>query len=616
MVDITNTHKIAIIGGGPKGMYGFERLAAQFKSNPPQTRIEIHMYNRSDSFAAGENYNTCQPSFLLINNPVGEVNMWPDEEPPPIISNSQTLTQWLRIEKGERVTEYDYVPRATVGQYLKEGFESIATNLPGNAAGKYMVGNVSDIYETGRKYGITLRTSEGKLQNVIHTYDHILLATGHPQNRLSESDIIVKKFADTCGKFRFIPFVYPTESALLNITPGSIVAIKGIGLTFVDAVLALTEGKGGKFQRDQTEKLLYKPSGSEPKVIYPFSRSGLPMIPRKIASGKITPLKYFTKKTLDECCDEGKIDFVNQVLPLLKKEMIYAFYEVEMRQSGFKEDLSACINFDEVKRAIDAYHELNPAINRFDPNTFLAPLNNKNFPDAGTFNLFIKAYLKFYLNEAKKGENISGWAAVTAVWRKATPLFGEFYSFGGLTPESHRIFDKLIRGRLNRVTFGPPEESIEKIVALMEAGVLNFELAENPVIRLDKIKGTAALTSKKYNIRRIVQYLIDARISKVSLPDDRNSLYRNLLDRGMISMFENKSDHYSYQPGCIAISRDGFIIDSNGIVNMDIAVTGTPTEGITFDNDSLSRKRNNFVKSWADYTCKKYTRSTIEQHAS
>lgn len=611
------THKIAIIGGGPKGMFGFERLAAQFKAHPPQSRIEIHIYNCSDSFGAGDNYSTSQPPYLLINNPVGDINMWPDEEPAPVISDPQSLTQWLRLKEGESITEYDYKSRAAVGYYLKEGFESIATNLPGNVAGKYMVGNVSDIYETGRKYGITLRTSEDRFQNVIHKYDHILLATGHPKNRLTEGELIVKKFADTYQDFRFIPFVYPVESAFSNLLPGGRVAIKGIGLTFVDAVLALTEGRGGKFQRDQTTgSLQYKPSGSEPKVIYPFSRSGLPMIPRRIVAGVISPLKFFTKKALDDCRVEGKIDFIQHVLPLLKMEMIYAFYEVEMRQSGFKEDLSSCVDFDEVQHAIDAYLEMNTAVNRFDPDTFLAPTTNKKFHHTGALHQFIRSYLKFYLNEAQKGENHSPWAAVTAVWRKATPLFGDLYSFGGLTPDSQKYFDRRFRGRLNRVTFGPPAESTEKIVALVESGILNFELARHPEIHLDENTGTVTLISKKYNIRRTVQYLVDARISKVSLPDDRNSLYGNLLDRGMISMFENRSDHDLYRPGCIAISRDGFVIDRNGIVNMDIAVTGTPTEGITFDNDSLSRKRNNFVSNWADYVCKKYTRSTIGQHVS
>lgn len=50
-------------------------------------------------------------------------------------------------------------------------------------------------------------------------------------------------------------------------------------------------------------------------------------------------------------------------------------------------------------------------------------------------------------------------------------------------------------------------------------------------------------------------------------------------------------------------------------MNFDIAVTGTPTEGITFDNDTLSRNRNSFVDGWAEYISKEYAKSEIEHYA-
>lgn len=170
--------------------------------------------------------------------------MWTDEKPLPVISEPQSLHEWLRRIKGEGVTDYDYEERATVGHYLRKGFESIATNLPRNVFGKYIVGNAADIFENECKYGITLRMDEEKYQNVVHRYDQILLATGHPKNQLSDEDVIVKKFAANSTDFRFIPFVYPTKSAFKNLLPGVNVDIKGIGITFIDAVLALTEGKG------------------------------------------------------------------------------------------------------------------------------------------------------------------------------------------------------------------------------------------------------------------------------------------------------------------------------------------------------------------------------------
>lgn len=608
--------KIAIIGGGPKGMYGFERLAAQFKANPPSGQVEIHAYNRSDSFGAGENYHTGQPPYLLINNPIGDVNMWIDEAPPPVIPNPLSLTEWLRIKSGENVSEHYYADRASVGRYLKKGFELIATNLPQNVTGKYMVADVADIYQKGETYGIKLKTAGGKIRNAIHFYDHILLATGHPKNRETGQEKMYREFADNQRHAEFIPFVYPVQTAFSDVVPGSITAIKGIGLTFVDAVLALTKGKGGEFFRNpESGKLTYRPSGYEPKAIYPFSRSGLPMLPRKSMKGEEAPLRFFTEEMAEKIAVNPKTDFEKQIWPLLKKEMIFAYYSVEMKVTGFDENLSLCRDFDDVQKVVSDYHTAEPTASPFDLRNFLNPLDNKIFSSAEELNHFIKTYLEFYLDEAEKGENTSPWAAVIAVWRKVTPIFGELYSFGGLTPESQRVFDSVWRGRLNRVTFGPPVESVEKLVALMKAGILNFGLARNPSIELDEEIGTFVLTSNQFKYSQQVHFLVDARISKVSLPDDHSLLYRQLLERGIISMYRNELGDNSYKPGCIAISEGGFVIDKNGRINPNIAVAGTPTEGITFDNDSLSRYRNNFVSRWAENIAGNYAKSTVEQHA-
>lgn len=231
-----------------------------------------------------------------------------------------------------------------------------------------------------------------------------------------------------------------------------------------------------------------------------------------------------------------------------------------------------------------------------------------------TFNDSIKSLYNQYLQEARKSELRSPMAAVTAVWRKASSLFCEVYSFGGLTPESQRHFDRSIRGKLNRVTFGPPVKSAEKIYALMEAGVLNFDAARNPDLILDGKSGSFILQSKPDAIPYSVQYLVDARIPKVTLAEGPGPLFRNLLDRGMITVHENRMDKEAYQPGAINITRQGFVIDKNGAVNQRIAVTGTPTEGITFDNDTLSRERNNFVDGWAEYISREYAKSTSEQY--
>ena len=269
----------------------------------------------------------------------------------------------------------------------------------------------------------------------------------------------------------------------------------------------------------------------------------------------------------------------------------------------------------QVERVVAEYRKKYLSEIRFDADGFLEPVKETESHKGISHHQYITSSYDFYLQEARKGELRSPLAAVTAVWRKTASLFCEVYSFGGLTPESQRYFDRSVRGKLSRVAYGPPVKSAEKLYALMESGILNFDAARNPDLILDEKTGLFILASRSEGTRHPVHYLVDARMPTMSLADDPGHLFRNLLDRGLITIYENRFGREAYQPGAVNITRQGFVIDRNGRINRGIAVTGTPTEGITFDNDTLSRYRNNFVDSWAEHVSMEYAKSTSEYYA-
>ena len=82
----------------------------------------------------------------------------------------------------------------------------------------------------------------------------------------------------------------------------------------------------------------------------------------------------------------------------------------------------------------------------------------------------------------------------------------------------------------------------------------------------------------------------------------KNELYQNLIKNGLVRAFQNKLNT-SYTPGCVDINENGNAINAHGKVDSHITFYGTPTEGITCDNDTLSRSRNNFATIWAKQTC-------------
>jgi 2,3-diaminopropionate biosynthesis protein SbnA len=614
-----DTQKIAIIGGGPKGTYGFERLAAQFKAHPPKGKVEIHVYNRSPYFGAGDTYRPDQPSYLVINNPVGDINMWTGESPPGVAENPLPATEWLQQEKTPIVGPEDYVPRAMVGAYLQAGFHAIANRLPAGVSGSYIVGEVSGITKEGERYALRITTPGGHTQHIPHHYDHLLFATGHPQSRqVPPNPPLAEQLASPTGA-TVVPYIYPVDKKLSAIKSGEKVAIKGMGLTFIDAVLALTEGRGGGFARESFGRLSYHPSGQEPQVMYPFSRHGWPMIPRTPPPAAQEDLSFFTGPALDNLRKQqpgGKLDFKTHIWSLLEQEMLVAFYHRQMINEGVKDDLSACATFPEVQHYIEGYHRNYPNEERFHPKSFLKPWQYEACREGQSFTSYIQSYLTFYIEEAQKREEQSPWAAVSGVWRRATPIFGEYYQFGGLTPGSQQYVDHTVRPLLNRVTFGPPVGNAKKLVALIRAGLLDFSVARNPTLQMDKQQQQCTLTGSHSDYTVGINGIIDARIPKVSITGQQDALYNTMLDQQLISPFQNTGPEHSYAPGSLAMTAEGFTIDGQGHVNEAIAVTGTPTEGVTFDNDTLSRSRNNTVSAWAASVRKKCSLSITAPHES
>lgn len=603
---------IAIIGGGPKGTYALERLVAQLKAEPVADPVEIHVFNRTAHFGAGEIYDPAQPEYLLINYAIGNINMWSDEAPPAVVPHPLPLTVWLREAHNPplAVNELSYVSRATVGRYLEAGFDAIVAHAPPNVTVRRIVGEVADLQAMGHQYRITLRTQDGTLHRLAPAYGHLLLATGHPRNKLDRASATYRRFADAHTSAEFVPFIYPVESALTTLPAAQRIAMKGMGLTFVDGVLALTEGKGGNFIRDgATDTLAYHSSGAEPQVIYPFSRSGLPMIPRGPAYGASpTEPRFFTKDAIaalqtTAANAQRKLSFAEDIWPLVIQEMTFAYYRVQLAISGEPLTAAEQESFATLEQAIDDYHERHPAHERFTPLKPLDPAAGQEWSTPDAYHAFILDYLRFMIAEARKGETGSPWMAAAAVWRVATPLFGSLLEFGGLSAGGHRLFLQQYASTLARVSFGPPIESMEKLVAVADAGILRFDLARGGDITIDENRGLFCLHSMTVAAEQPIDCLIDARIPKVSLLDDRATLYQNLLHRGAIRLFQNAGsapEEQPFYPGSLEIKRNGgFVVSAAGHTNQALAATGTPTEGITYDNDSLSRKRNNFVSSWA-----------------
>jgi len=551
----STSYRYAIIGGGPKGFYALKTLIKNLRDLPLSTAIQIDWFNEDSYFSCGQNFNIHQPEYMYINNCIGHINAWKVAQD----TFELNFADWISANNKhlQQALPTDFSSRALVGYYLMDALLLLLKDLHPNIHINFIVDRIHDIQEQESARSVLI----GK--HSYGSYSSVMICSGHSYgNKLPEKlDSTVEQLSGVC-----LRQAYPV-SQMLAIQKSEDVAVMGLGLTFTDTVLALTEGRGGKFIGKT-----YFPSDNEVGKIYAFSRNNLPMICRGAIFGKEKyQLQYIGPQTItDFKARSGEIDFVADILPLIKKEVTFAYYSVLWKNLGLP------------KWAIE--ERIETIKNPFSLEHLLNPRATAQFSSYQEYADFIYAYLRFTIAEAKKGVRKSPYMAAASVWREASPILAELYNFQGFSGQSQQEFDQQWSGSLSRISFGPPIESMEKILTLIEKGKLKIVFEQAPELTVLEDK----LLLSEHRKLFVVTNFIDARIGKNKGP---HLLFDNLLQSGIAQ----KAINEQYEIGPLAINRQGKLISPS---DLNIYLYGTPTEGNTLDNDSLSTKTHDFASPW------------------
>lgn len=577
--------RVAIVGGGPKGAYAIERLASVWNSTHPGKDLDIVCFNSSCDFGSGPNYQTEQPDFLLMNYNLGKVDFWTEEQE-QIVTDRPDLLAFLRrfntVSESE-VKSSDYCSRAVTGIYLQYCLGKVVAALPSNIRLHLIVDHVTSIKEESDNL---LLHSKGGIH---HDFSEVICCTGHSYSFGEAPNSNNQARASDVFSLKLFPSVYPIQKLQENNYSGKTVAIKGLGLTFVDAVLAVTEGKGGAFKQENT-KMTYLASRREPKEIFGFSRTGLPMIARQDDLGhKDFSLRFFTKETVDHLFDKyDKLDFKLHLLPFIQHEFRYQYVKHLLRFNSKK-----CNHPEKTLPELEFYASgIFPDFIPFDLEKFLSPKLSSIDLHSAVIDYLIETVFPERFDELHQSS-----IAMSALWREIYPLFNKIYSFGKLTGESQRYFDQNYFNRFQRVAYGPPKKNMGKILTLAEASILRFDLAANPKVSIQDRDLYVKLTGEDNLLSITASLLIDARIPKSGDLSTQPEYIRNLiLDMGA-DFFTNGD----YKTGSMEMNTNGRLMKKK-----QICFYGIPTEGWTLDNESLSRSNNNFLSPWATQIAQNY----------
>jgi uncharacterized NAD(P)/FAD-binding protein YdhS len=253
--DTKNITRIAILGGGPSGLFMFKRLVESGR-----TDITIDIFERKQLLGAGMPYSRDGACDEHITNVSGN-------EIPELVTS---VEDWLGTQDRDTLNrfklnpadfnDYKVLPRLLFGRYLSDQFsllekEAKAKGIPITI---HYSADVVDIIDDAAGNQVTIVCRSGEK----HVFNRVVVCTGHHWPKRNEG--VVAGYFDS-----------PYPPSKLAFKANHAVAIRGSSLTAIDALRTLARSNG-QFSKDSDGKVTYIRNEDSPdfKMVM-HSRNGL-----------------------------------------------------------------------------------------------------------------------------------------------------------------------------------------------------------------------------------------------------------------------------------------------------------------------------------------------------
>lgn len=533
--------RVAFVGVGPKGLYGLERLAIEVCRGAMPGPLDLHLFEPHPHPGAGPVYDPRQPHYLRMNFANRHVDLWsrPDRAEEHLPFARPTLVDYLAEHHPAFADPDAYAPRAVVGEYLHRGFLDLVAWLRQRTALTLHRRAVEAVERHGGRW--LVRAGEVEV-----SADEVLIATGHDSRQLDD---------DLPRHPRVVQEVFPVDR-LGEIPPEARVAIRGFGLTSLDAALALTEGRGGRFEGwDDPAALVYRPGDREVRSLVPYSRTGRPMVPKpdvRLAGSwpELEPIWRQGRRQLD-AAEEPAIDAIFSTLGEAADRALSRTGHAQSAASAARHLDRLCSGPPEKlygKRLEEQLvHALEVAIGRRPPD--------------------------------------AEWALGLA-WRNLYPALVRLVEARRLDATTWPSFARLAR-EMERVAFGPPAENAARYLALVRAGNVDLGVADDPAVAVDD----AGITVSSRDGARTADVLVNAVLAPPGAAPRSSDLLQRLREAGHLRTLP-------WNDG-LEVRPDGRCVGADGRVTPGLSAVGRPTEGCVLGNDTLSRTLHATPERWA-----------------
>lgn len=411
---------VAYVGAGPTTLYALHAFVSGARAP-----ARITVFEARDAAGSGSPYSPDWNDQAMLSN-IGSLEI------PPL---AETLTDWLsgQPEADLRALGVDqaafdgrsFAPRVVLGRYFQAQFDILVKQ----ARAKGMVVDVKTgcrvVDAANRVEGVELTfLTPPSRRTATALFDHVVFATGHQWPSRQQ--------------VRPGYFLSPWPASTLADIPPTTIGIRGSSLTAIDTAVALAVAHGRFLRRD--DGLVYeRDPGARDLRITMMSRKGL--LPEADFYFPLPhpPLKVCTAEAIATLVDQGRDGLLDAVFDLFRREL--ALQDPAYAQETLLAEAT-------VETFGDAYFARRASVDPF-------------------------VWAAANLEEARANHD----AGFTVAWRDAILRMHEVV--GAIVPhlDSHDFdrFNRAFKPVFVDIYAAVPHESIERLLALHAAGVLEIE---------------------------------------------------------------------------------------------------------------------------------------------
>jgi hypothetical protein len=405
--------------------------------------------------------------------------------------------------------------------------------------------------------------------------DAVVLASGHLDATPTDAELDLAAQAAVAG-LRYLPPEQTTDSDLSSIEPGEPVIVRGTGLAFVDLVVLLFEGRGGRYEPGADGVLRYVPSGREPVLHVGSPRGSLYHAKAEYAlrGGRPHLPRFLGREAVEPLVARGGVDLRAEVWPLMAKEIAWGWYHelvhghpgrVRLDADTFTARYAAA-GWESPEMAALLDEAVPDPLDRIDFAALDRPLAGARAVSLDALQPLVRAHIAEDLRQhvdPAHTPHLGAFVAMLSVYAQVTPLVTE----GALTPRSKDRDVGWWQGFFNGVASGPPGFRVRQLLALSEAGYVRF-LGPGMWTEVDtdgpcfRAGGTAvpgeAVTAT---------VMVDARLQEPSVSRTTDPLLAGLLRHGAVAeeVLVDDDGTVLRNTGLIRVRpADGAILDATG----------------------------------------------------